>query len=498
MQGTAIVPATAYIEMALATAREILGTGSLSVRQIENRKPIVLQDANVQLLQTVLTIESGGLARLAIYSRPKDDHCQSAKAEGWTAHVAATIAEIASSPPADGLSKLTAARERCEREIIGSKFYALMAARGNQWGPCFQGMEQVWVGTNEAVARIQVPRSLENEMLRYQFHPAVSDACGHSLLAAVSPDQTKAARYGAVVGSSVGEIRFHRRPVGSTLWAHAKLQQLVEGESNIVVGDVEVYDEDGTPVAETRDARLWYFDEHAGAAGSHVPPDWYYEVRWRARPRSGERVRSTKAGPWLILADNSGIAEGIAARLKTLKVETILVLPGDHWSLAGERCRIRPEKPEDYKRLFDHAGKPAAVVHLWSIEAKEDSPLDRTFERGPASLLQLLHGLLSAESSPKARIWAVTRDAQAVVGDDRCYSPWSAALWGLGRAISVEHAELWGGLIDLPGDASIETTADQLVAEILEGNSEDKIAFRDGQRYVARLERRRPPSSKTR
>ena len=493
VQGTVIVPATAYMEIAMASAREIFGNAPLSVRQIENLKPMILYDDDVQLLQTILVAEADSVARLAIHSCPKDGHGQPVTPVEWTAHVTATISLIHSAPPGNGLATVNVAREQFGRGLTGGEFYGLLAEKGNQWGPCFQGMEHVWVGDGEAVARIRVPHMLAHEVARYQIHPAISDACGHALVAAVSVNQTGAASLGAFVGSGVGETRFYRSPAGSTLWAHAKLRQPADGESNIVVGEVEVYDADGTLVSETRDARLWFFDEHPNDATPVVPADWYYDVRWHAQSRGGAGARGAKAGPWLIFADGSGLAERIAARQKALGVEAILVVPDDQWSFAGERASIRPEEPGDYKRLFESVGKPAVVVHLWSIETTDRLPMDRAFAAGSGSLLHLLHALLGGESAPQPRIWLVTRDAQVVVDGDRCNSPWNAALWGLGRTLSVENAEIWGGLIDLARDTPIETTVEQLIAEISAGTPEDKIAFRGRQRYVARLERRRPP-----
>ncbi|VFN06062.1 MAG: KR domain-containing protein, partial [Candidatus Kentron sp. G] len=68
-----------------------------------------------------------------------------------------------------------------------------------------------------------------------------------------------------------------------------------------------------------------------------------------------------------------------------------------------------------------------------------------------------------------------------------------APLWGLGRVIAQEHPDLWGGLIDNPD-------VDNLLAEIGAGDDEDpekedQIAYRDGQRYVARLVRHEPAPS---
>jgi acyl transferase domain-containing protein/acyl carrier protein len=494
VEGTVIVPATAYMEIAMATAREIFGSAPVSIQQIENLKPMVLHDDDILLLQTVLVTEPDNVGRLEVHSCPKGKPGEPVTAARWTAHVTATISLIQSEPPGNGLATIDAAREQFTRGLPGKEFYALSAAKGNQWGPCFQGLDHVWIGDGEAVARVQVPYKLEHEVSRYQFHPAISDACGHALVAAVSINETGAGSHGAFVGSGVGETRFYQCPTGTTLWAHAKLRQPAEGETNIVVGDVKVYDSDGTPVSETRDARLWFFDEPLNDA---VPADWYYKVRWHAQSRGGAGVRSAKAGPWLIFADSSGLAQRIAAERKASDSKTIIVVPGDQWSFSGERASIRPDEPGDYNRLLESIGKPAVVVHLWSMEATDRLPMDRAFAFGSGSLLQLLHALLAAKAKPQPRIWVVTREAQAVVEADKCDSPWNAALWGLGRTLSVENAEIWGGLIDVGRDRPIETATEQLIAEVSAGTSEDKIAFRGRQRYVARLERHRPSRNKT-
>jgi acyl transferase domain-containing protein/acyl carrier protein len=497
VEGTVIVPATAYMEIAMASAREVFGSAPVSIQQIENLKPMVLHDDEIRLLQTFLVVEGGNVGRLEVHSCLEGRQDEPVTAARWTAHVTATISQIQSEPPGNGLAIVNAAREQFARTLTGREFYALSAAKGNQWGPCFQGVDHAWVGDGEAVARIQVPNKLAHEVSRYQFHPAISDACGHALVAAVSNKQTGVGSQGAFVGSGVGETRFYRSPAGTTLWAHAKLRRPADGESNIVVGDVKVYDPDGTPVSETRDARLWFFDEHPNDAAPAVPTDWSYKVRWHAQSRGGAGVRSAKAGPWLIFADSSGLAECIAAGRQALDSKTILVAPGDQWSFSGDRASIRPGEPGDYNRLLESVGKPAVVLHLWSMQATDRLPIDRAFAVGSGSLLHLLHALLAAEAKPQPRVWAVTREAQAVATADRCDAPWNAALWGLGRTLAVENAEIWGGLIDVGRDVPIEWAAEQLVAEISAATPEDKIAYRSRQRYVARLERHRPARNRT-
>jgi hypothetical protein len=62
-----------------------------------------------------------------------------------------------------------------------------------------------------------------------------------------------------------------------------------------------------------------------------------------------------------------------------------------------------------------------------------------------------------------------------------------APIWGFGRVVAEEHPEFWGGLIDLESASEIVTNARLLDQEIHHSDQEDQLAFRGGQRYVARL-----------
>jgi short-subunit dehydrogenase/acyl carrier protein len=84
----------------------------------------------------------------------------------------------------------------------------------------------------------------------------------------------------------------------------------------------------------------------------------------------------------------------------------------------------------------------------------------------------------------------VTSDTQAALDTDECKSPFGGTLWGIGRSLSAEHAELWGGLLDVTSQATADGVAERLIGEVETGAPDDQIALRDGKRYVARLERR--------
>jgi acyl transferase domain-containing protein len=484
VQGAAIVPATAYIEMALAAGGELLSSGSLSVREIENLKPIVLREGDQRLLQATLALDGDG-ARFAVYSRHASHDTPGAP---WTTHMTARLSIIVApgSTPA-----LDSARQRCVTPVDGAHFYAALAAKGNQWGPCFQGMRQVFMGDCEAVGRVDVAAGVASEVGRYRFHPAVADACGHTLVATVPFERGDDATGGAFVGGGVGEVRFYRSPIGTRMWAHARLQP--QADPRVVVGDVLVYDESGALVSETLDARLWYVDEGDGALLG-APDDWFYDIRWHDREAHGACARVAEPGAWLVFADRCGVADAIVERRTARGQRTVLVTAGECWTSADDVVTICADKPSHYQRLLGMLA-PAAVLHLWSLDVgTKNAPTANLLSAGPESVVLTLQAVLG--SGVSTRVWLATAGVHAVVAGDRCAAPWGGPLWGLGRAMSVEHAELWGGLVDLDRDAPPDASARQLMREVEQPTAEDKLAFRNGVRHVPRLEPRtgRPPS----
>jgi acyl transferase domain-containing protein/acyl carrier protein len=494
VQGTAIVPATAYIEMALAAAREAGSPGPLRLTAIENRKPLLLMEGTIHELQVTLRTEPGAGATFTAHSRPRDDG--KAPSPQWTLHATGTLEACDPSTPGERAEPaLVAVRRRCPREVSGPDFYAELARKGNEWGPAFQGLERVWIGEGEAVGLVRIVPELAGDAGRYLLHPAVSDACGHVLVAALPSLESAGGKEGAFVGAGIGEVRYYESPATTALWVHASVRP-DEGapDSRVVHGDVRVYDESGAILTETRDARLWYLDEKDHDALLGAPSDWYYDVAWEPAEGKAPGPRPAANGPWIIFADRLGVGRDVAERHRAGGGTALLVTPGSACEVGATEATIRPECLEDYSTLLAHVESPTAIVHLWSLDAPGAS--DTASERGcrmtgAESLLQLVRSIATTPPRTRPRIWVVTAGAQAVGASEGVEGLWGAPLWGIGRALAAEHAEMWGGLVDLDRKAPTSDSAMLLAQEIELGPTEDKIAFRQGQRYVPRLVRHR-------
>src|SRR5262249_41193128 len=113
--------------------------------------------------------------------------------------------------------------------------------------------------------------------------------------------------------------------------------------------------------------------------------------------------------------------------------------------------------------------------------------LQEQLSRVCGRLLDLLQTLVTVQAP--LQLWIATRGAWGVAPDFGGATPAQAALWGLGRVLALEHPQLRPVLIDLsPGSDAAEVAA-ALADELGRRQGGEQVAWRRGQRFVARLVR---------
>lgn len=239
--------------------------------------------------------------------------------------------------------------------------------------------------------------------------------------------------------------------------------------------------------------------------------DWLYQVEWQPKPRQLTTTQEeSHLGSWLIFADIEGVGQTLAELLRDRGHSCILVYPGDTYQTqASGTWSISPSSTADFERLFQEAlgtlDRPLqGVIHLWSLEAASASnltipSLEQAQALGVGSVLHLIQALVkslpggaSKRELTSPQLWLVTRGAMPIGSSLPAVA--QASLWGLGKVVALEHPQLWGGMLDLAPEAT-EDEVTKLLAEIGDSQGEDHLAFRDKNRYVARLVRKQLPES---
>ncbi|MBD2773048.1 type I polyketide synthase [Iningainema tapete] len=193
---------------------------------------------------------------------------------------------------------------------------------------------------------------------------------------------------------------------------------------------------------------------------------------------------------WLLMADSQGVGQQFGKLLRSQGEVCTLVFPGKEYEqIAPFEFRINPASPEHFEQLLEAIPELHSVVHCWSLDAASaptTADLEVASLKGCGSTLHLVQALLKKLSQPP-RLWLVTKGAQAV---NSYHLPGVAQspMWGMHKAIRLEHPELNCGIIDLDPEATGDE-ASTLFAEIWSDDTEDQVAFRNQTRYVARLVR---------
>ncbi|MBL1097384.1 type I polyketide synthase [Streptomyces coffeae] len=201
-----------------------------------------------------------------------------------------------------------------------------------------------------------------------------------------------------------------------------------------------------------------------------------YRVIWRpVDTPAGHKM----TGRWLLLvpADADGPASGWseaaaeALRRRGASVVTVDCVGTDRAALTG--------------RLNEALGEcgPTGVLSLLALDERPE-PEQPSLVRGVSATLALVGAL--GDAGVDAPLWLATRGAVAVGRSDRVVSPAQTQVWGLGLVAGLEHADRWGGLLDLP-EAADRRAADRLAAVLAGIGDEDQFAVRPSGVSVRRL-----------
>ncbi len=408
VQGQVVFPGAGYVEMALAAASEVFGEAPFVLEELSFEWMLALSETQQRRVQVSLVDESGHRASLSVASHDDEQG-------NWVRHARATAREAGeemeqlSEPP-----RLTL--ERCPTEVSGAEHYARMEARHIQYGPAFQGVERIWVGTDEVVGRVRLPEAA-GDASAYRVHPALLDACfqiGAELLG--EGDET-------FVPVEIAHLHLHHQRSWREAWVRATRSTVAPGAGGRATVDLAVIDDEGRLLLQVEGLQA---QRLAQAAAADPFAGCAYTVLWGRKqlvakvgsaPPSSTRVRG--AATWLVFADARGTGAAVAEHVRARGDVCIEVAAGPLFEHRGPGSyAIDPSKPEDYQRLFrEVVGADAAfggVVHCWSLDAApwEDTTTETLLadvRRGSVSVLHVVQEL----------VWQGFRDrAEAPPGDE--------------------------------------------------------------------------------
>ena len=499
--GKTILPAAAYLEMAAAAGmlaqRSAGKTSATKVGSMAQSLSWRIADVTIQrglflpekqtdslTLQTILTPLENGIQQFQIFSL----ELKESAAPRWICHAEGEIQPAETTLP----SAIDLARHKgnFSQQIPVDSYYQKLHQRGLEYGADFRAIQQLWVLPRQALGELSLPDNLSDDGAAYQLHPVLLDA-GFQLLAAEIGEISNSDTY---LPAGLKRLQIYKKP-GEKLWAMGSIAPPDEENPKQLVGDVQFFDESGA-VAQVDGLTLNRTNREVllRVLQPAMPPALYKLLWMKSAPPAlqvplnpapllpveplflfePDDTSRTELENWLIFSTQNEAKLQLVEQLRQKGYDCIVVASGESFQqIDAYHYQVDPLLPEDFIQLLQSVSNLKGVLLL-----AEGTGADS------AIALYLVQALSKARMA--LPLWLVTRGAQTVEGKGVASKAQvhQGALWGLGRAIALEHPELNCRRVDLAPD---EDNSVQLVQELLSPTEEDQIAYRNGERYVARL-----------
>ncbi|MEU0786324.1 type I polyketide synthase [Streptomyces sp. NPDC006173] len=450
--GAAVVPATAYLDLALSVGEHL---GCPAVEELSLEVPLILPDpGEIQIRLVAGTPDESGRRSLDVYARP-DAAGTGAAAGGWTRHAMGTLApHTPATPETDGAGLPAVWPPPGATPLPVDGLYDSLADAGFDYGPTFRGLREVWRHGEDLFALATLPVSGDTSAGDgFALHPALFDSVLHAVVA------------GGVI-EVTGEqgwmpFSWSGAELTGVCGPTVKVRLSPAGEGVVAV---TVADEHGLPLARIRALTFRPASAeqvHAARGTRHQP---LYELQWHpAPPAAQEPAKPAAPARYAVI----GTPQGLAGRLTAADENTAA-----HTGLDDVLT-----------------GPPPAHIVLCPDDAITlgADPLTAVRDTVGHTLGQVQR-FLAEETLAASTLVICTRLAQdtGTGTGERATSLTGASVWGLIRSAQTEHPGRFR-LLDIDDDpASLARIPDALTL------GEDQLALRAGTFHLPRLAQATP------
>ncbi|SHX93990.1 type I polyketide synthase [Mycobacteroides abscessus] len=457
--GSVVLPGTAYLDAALSAVRQRSGRAQAGLDSVVFAVPLVVADHDAPI--TRITVDEP-TKRFTVNGR-------SAHTQLWTAHANGRLVEANLGSKRIDVSAWSAN----DRVFDGEDVYKGLSAVGLSYGPAFQRIQSVRIGSAGCVAQLASPESVSAQ--RHAVHPALADAalqCIAVLLAArpeldipptahVPASIDRVRLYGEVPEDPVAVVEItSTQPLCANAYLASRDGEVALAMTGVTLRPVGSA---STPLSELE--------------------QYFYEPRWEPLEEEieGQPAPTTTAPaarPANVIVEIAQVPLAVAEGARRAAAAGVAVLNADTVEKANLAVTFAEALDRDeFLRVLVTVGSGKSAVENVA---------------GLVTVAQSLRMVMEAETergvvSPDVQAVLVSKNAFLAPGD-RDLDLDQAALVGARRVLANEqHPAKWS-LVDLPAAVS----AEEVTAEIGAMNRAEEVAVRQGLRWTQRMRRSLP------
>ncbi|MGR6977127.1 SDR family NAD(P)-dependent oxidoreductase [Mycobacteroides abscessus] len=457
--GSVVLPGTAYLDAALSAVRQRSGRAQAGLDSVVFAVPLVVADHDAPI--TRITVDEP-TKRFTVNGR-------SAHTQLWTAHANGRLVEANLGSKRIDVPAWSAN----DRVFDGEDVYKGLSAVGLSYGPAFQRIQSVRIGSAGCVAQLASAESVSAQ--RHAVHPALADAalqCIAVLLAArpeldipptahVPASIDRVRLYGEVPEDPVAVVEItSTQPLCANAYLASRDGEVALAMTGVTLRPVGSA---STPLSELE--------------------QYFYEPRWEPLEEEieGQPAPTTTAPvarPANVIVEIAQVPLAVAEGARRAAAAGVAVLNADTVEKVNLAVTFAEALDRDeFLRVLITVGSGKSAVENVA---------------GLVTVAQSLRMVMEAETergvvSPDVQAVLVSKNAFLAPGD-RDLDLDQAALVGARRVLANEqHPAKWS-LVDLPAAVS----AEEVTAEIGAMSRAEEVAVRQGLRWTQRMRRSLP------
>ncbi|EIW19673.1 SDR family oxidoreductase, partial [Pelosinus fermentans] len=423
VKGQRILPGVAYLEMARAAVQQAAGRSGqenvgIQMKHVVWARPMMAGEEAVQVHIGLFPDENGEIA-YEIYSH-LDESLEETVVHSQGTIILRPACEVQSLP-------IEQIRNQCSREMLSSsQCYEQLRKMGLEYGPGHQGIETLYIGDNQVLAKLQLPAFLLDTQDQFILHPSIMDsALQASMGLMIGSGSLKPALPFALQELEILEA------CTLSMWAAVRYSPGSKGEDKVQKLDIELCNEQGTVCVRMKGFSARILEGKIDSESKEKLGMLLYQPGWKEkRIDSAVPVSPISQHVVILCEPDQAIEDSIAMNMN------------------GARCITLQTKGE-------------------SIAVRFQGYADEIFEE--------IQAILKEKTNSKALIQIVIFSKEQV--------PFSG-LSGLLKTAHLENTKLIGQIIEVELKDNAQTIREKLL-ENSHQPFDSHIRYQDGKRWVA-------------
>lgn len=485
--GNLIFSGAAMIMLISSAVQKRWAMSEFHIEDITIKKPLVIKEGECAIIQVYIDDNDiDGKYHCSLFSTIVPSNAAEKKMvpDTWTQHLDVNL--FIGEYKKQGLfKKCTLANGSM---VSGNDFYEFIKAAGMEYGDSFQVIKKIIYTDEYIYAEFSCAKN-ENSYI----DAGILDACSQLLL--LSNTSLKSAYV------FLGIDRFYvKKSMTKDMYCITKVTN-ISNDQHEIEGNFQLFDVNGEVVLIAEGVHLIKAESLSFNVGiletEEVDEDGvilnYAWEKIQQIPLEHLEVRKT----FISFVDQEDTGREFIHNVGLRGNRCICVYPSVAYHRVSQyEYYIRPEKKEDYYMLFraieNDLSKIDAIIDFWPINMTntifgQAMNMDNQYY-GYGAALYITQCLLdnAMNAFVNAKFWIVTKNAVSITSEGIGSNFEQASLWGLGRVISNESPEIFGGIIDI--DKSDLISCDCIYSALLNKFHDSSFcAIRKNEVYAQKL-----------